>query len=245
MSDVGVISHLSPVRADGGAVFRTVVECLRDPFLGAGVAGWKRWTLFRSAVLVRDAAVDDLESLRTIFGTDSGPELDEKPGEGACAIASIAADPDQRLVVAGHDGRVVGAAHLVRAPLSPLQSAMAVHVAHLHVLEGSRRRGVGTALIEAAVSWAEEKDTDHVLVAASVELAGRQPVPGPARPDAARGGAGRLGHDPAGEAARRPAAGLPAATTGTSAPSGRSWRAAARCAGRRSRRPSEPSETAD
>lgn len=124
--------------------------------------------MFRSAVLVRDAAVDDLESLRTIFGTDSGPELDEKPGEGACAIASIAADPDQRLVVAGHDGRVVGAAHLVRAPLSPLQSAMAVHVAHLHVLEGSRRRGVGTALIEAAVSWAEEKDTDHVLVAASV-----------------------------------------------------------------------------
>lgn len=124
--------------------------------------------MFRSAVLVRDAVPDDLDALRRVFGTAAGPVLDETPGEGACAIASIAADPEQRLLVAVHDGRVVGAVQLMRAPISPLQATSAVHVAHLHVLDESRRRGVGTALMEAAVSWAEDKGTSHVLVAASV-----------------------------------------------------------------------------
>lgn len=124
--------------------------------------------MYRSAVLVRDAVPDDLDALRVVFGGAAGPVLDDTPGEGACAIASMAADPDQRLVVALLDGRVVGAVQLMRAPVSPLQSESAIHVAHLHVLDECRRHGVGTALMEATVSWAEDKGTSHVLAAASV-----------------------------------------------------------------------------
>lgn len=90
------------------------------------------------------------------------------PEESANAVARVAADPDQRLLVAEYGGRVVAAAHLARGPMSPLHTEAAVFVTHLHVLEGFRRHGAGRALIEATVSWAEEKDTSHVLVAASV-----------------------------------------------------------------------------
>lgn len=83
-------------------------------------------------------------------------------------MARIAADPDQRLLVGVLDDEVVGAAHLLRAPVSPIHTDTAIHVTHLHVLLGHRRHGVGKALLEAAVSWAEEKDTKHLLAAASV-----------------------------------------------------------------------------
>jgi len=124
--------------------------------------------VLRSAVVVRDAVPDDVDALREVFAGAAGPVVDETPGEAASAVASIAADPDRRLLVALLDGRVAGAAQLVRTSLSPLQAASAVHVIHLHVLDDCRRHGVGTALMEATVSWAEEKDTPHVLAAAAV-----------------------------------------------------------------------------
>ncbi len=88
--------------------------------------------------------------------------------ETATAVARIAADPDQRLMVGVLDGKVIGAVHLMRSPMAPIYSEQAIHVTHLHVLDEYRRHGVGHALIEATVTWAEEKDTGHVLAAASV-----------------------------------------------------------------------------
>ena len=61
--------------------------------------------------------------------------------------------------------------HLSRAPLSPLHTDTAIYVLHLQVIESARRHGVGRALMEATVTWAEEKDTSHVVAAASVVLA--------------------------------------------------------------------------
>ena len=124
--------------------------------------------MFRSAVTVRDADLGDVEALRFVMAGAAGPIVDETPGEADSAVARINADPDQRLLVALLDGQVAGAAHLVRASVSPLQSAQAVHILHLHVLDECRRRGVGTALMEATVAWAEEKDTSHVVAAANV-----------------------------------------------------------------------------
>jgi GNAT superfamily N-acetyltransferase len=83
-------------------------------------------------------------------------------------VARIAADPDQRLLVGLLEDKVVGAAHLIRGGVSPIHTETAIHVTHLHVLGTHRRHGVGKALIEAAVTWAEEKDTNHLLAAASV-----------------------------------------------------------------------------
>lgn len=125
--------------------------------------------MFRCAVNVRDAEPGDVDQLRELLAsvpTRAGEDV--RPAEAAAAVAAIAVDPDQRLLVAEADRQVVGVVHLVRAPLSPLQSGTAVHVLHLHVLDELRRHGVGRALMEATLSWAEEKESSHVLAAASV-----------------------------------------------------------------------------
>jgi GNAT superfamily N-acetyltransferase len=128
--------------------------------------------VLRSIVNVVDAAPEDAAALVELWGgpTARTPDGDATPHatqEAAAAVAGIAADPDQRLLVARLDDVVAGAVHLTRAPLSPVHSESAVYVLHLQVLEGCRRHGVGRALMEATVTWAEEKNTSHVVAAAS------------------------------------------------------------------------------
>lgn len=122
----------------------------------------------RCPVTVRDAQPEDVHALRELLAavtirSHEDPRLEDE----LTAIANLAADPEQRLVVAASDDDVVGVAHLVRATLSPLQTDTAVHVLHLNVREDMRRHGIGHALLEAAVTWAEEKDSSHVIVAAT------------------------------------------------------------------------------
>lgn len=129
--------------------------------------------MFRTAVNICDANPDDADALVQVWGTpaerghlaDAGAHAAQ---EAAAAVARIAADPDERLLVARIEEQVVGAVHLKRAPLSPVHSDMAVYVMHLQVVEAFRRHGVGRALIEASVGWAEEKGTEHVIAAAAV-----------------------------------------------------------------------------
>jgi GNAT superfamily N-acetyltransferase len=125
--------------------------------------------VIRCPVQVRDAEPDDVEELRGVLasGDDRGGDV-EQVAAGCTAVASIAADPDQRLLVAMLGGRIVGVAHLVRGPISPLQGDSAVQVLNLNVLEEFRRHGVGHALMEGAVAWAEEKDTTHIVAATPV-----------------------------------------------------------------------------
>jgi GNAT superfamily N-acetyltransferase len=126
----------------------------------------------RNPVQVRDAEPDDADALLEVWEEFRRNTNDRAPGrpagvEAANAIARIAADCDERLLVGLIDGEVAGAAHLVRARISPIHTETAIHITHLHVLTRRRRHGVGKALIEAAVTWAEEKDTTHLLAAAS------------------------------------------------------------------------------
>ncbi len=128
--------------------------------------------MWRQPVLVEEASPEDAAVLLELWG-GSGGRLERMAGpkplrDAAASLARIAADADQRLLVARVDGRVAGAVHLSRAPLSPLHSECGVHMLHLHVLEEFRKLGVGMALMEATVTWAEEKDISHVLTAASV-----------------------------------------------------------------------------
>ncbi len=126
----------------------------------------------RKPVQVRDAVPADAPALLEVWGEFRRGGSERTAGlaqmEAANAVARIAADPDERLLVGAIDDEVVGAAHLLRAGISPIHTDTAIHITHLHVLGTRRRQGVGKALIEAAVCWAEEKDTSHLLAAASV-----------------------------------------------------------------------------
>ncbi|QNN53043.1 GNAT family N-acetyltransferase [Nocardioides mesophilus] len=122
----------------------------------------------RCPLLVRDAELTDVPALRGLLTGSSARGFDDSdPTEAEAAVARISADPDQRLLVAVSEGEVIGTVQLIRAPLSPLHADNALHVAHLHVREDMQRHGVGRALMEATLSWAEEKGTMHVLAAAA------------------------------------------------------------------------------
>lgn len=119
--------------------------------------------------MVRDASPEDSAALIGILTAIPRRSTHEDLHAEACtAVAGIAAEPDQRLLVALVQDVVVGAAHLIRAPLSPLCGETAVHMTHLQVSDAARRNGVGRALIEAAVLWAEEKEDGHLLVIAPI-----------------------------------------------------------------------------
>jgi GNAT superfamily N-acetyltransferase len=128
--------------------------------------------LFRKTVVVRDATPDDAEALVRVWCPQATRPPSERDGpvsmaEGAARSAlRCAADPDQRMLVALVDDRVVGAVHLYLAPLSPLHAEQAVHLSHLNVVDEARRQGAGHALIEAAVCWAEERTCGYLLAAA-------------------------------------------------------------------------------
>lgn len=127
----------------------------------------------RCPVIVRDATPEDVPALVETWSDAARRSSCDRRSDQAgavdsrAAVARIAADPDQRLLVAVMERQVVGAAHLMRAPLSPLHTELAVYVSHLHVQHSFRRKGAGRALIETALRWAEEKDTTHLLAAAS------------------------------------------------------------------------------
>jgi GNAT superfamily N-acetyltransferase len=73
-------------------------------------------------------------------------------------------DPMRRLVVATHDGALVGFACFQFENVSPLDETPALHVAYLHVLSTHRRHGVGSALLEAATDAAESHGAHQVVV---------------------------------------------------------------------------------
>ena len=132
----------------------------------------------RSPVAVRTADPEDAAELievwtkttRESYGDDF-PECQVADGflitpevmEAAGAIARITADPSERLLVAELDGVIVGALHLRRGLVSPIQQLEVVHLSHLNVIPSHRRRGVASALLAAATAWAEEKDSTHLV----------------------------------------------------------------------------------
>jgi len=141
--------------------------------------------VFRSPVHVRDAVADDAAALVEVWSHFGDRATDRPVGaegeraaevvihgpaliEAEASIARLADAPDERLLVAVIEEQVVGAVHLQRRPLSPIHVETGVFVMHLQVVDAFRRHGVGRALLEATVTWAEEQDASHVIAAAAV-----------------------------------------------------------------------------
>lgn len=125
----------------------------------------------RMPVLVRDAVEVDASAICGLWaGPLHRPELDEgstRELEAERGIARTAGDPLARILVAEVEGALLGCAHLRLAYASPIRSERVLLVNHLQVAKHAERLGVGGALLEAAVSWAEHEGVASLLAPAA------------------------------------------------------------------------------
>jgi len=121
----------------------------------------------RSLVSLRSVTLEDASHLAEVW-TDVirrvGPE--DQAADMEAVVLEVLASDSQRIVVAEYDGKFAGAVHLEHTTMSALNREPVVRALSPHVLAPFRRHGVGTALMEAAVSWAEDLGIQHVATAA-------------------------------------------------------------------------------
>ncbi len=119
----------------------------------------------RHTLEIRDARPEDAGALLGLWNASGGrtEQATTRPvDEAFAALAQVAVDPDERFLLGFHEGDLVAALHLRRAAISPLHSDMAIHTSYLLVLPDHRKHGFARALLDVAVSWAEEKGVDKV-----------------------------------------------------------------------------------
>jgi GNAT superfamily N-acetyltransferase len=122
----------------------------------------------RSPVGLRDATLTDAERLAELwqpFLRRGG--ADDQLHDLATAIERLGDRPGERLLVAEYDGVFAGAAFLKTGTYSPVNPEPVLQVHNTAVVPAFRRRGIGKALVEAAVTWAEELGIGHVGTAAA------------------------------------------------------------------------------
>ncbi|PUA79104.1 GNAT family N-acetyltransferase [Nocardioides currus] len=122
----------------------------------------------RTSVHVRSADAADAPILRELWsdilrrGTAAEQEADL-----VGIIDDCNASGDRCLAVAEVDGRVAGAVLLEATTLTPLNLEPTLIAVSPHVLPEFRRRGVGTALMDAATRFAEAQGIATVATAAT------------------------------------------------------------------------------
>lgn len=122
----------------------------------------------RLAVTLRDAVSSDTTALCEIW---SGVIRRADPAQQLADLEQVVAQAeerdDTRVLVAEYDGQVVGAVYLRVDTVTPINFEPVLLTVSPHVLPGFRRHGVGRALLDAAVEWAEELGIGYVASAAT------------------------------------------------------------------------------
>lgn len=122
----------------------------------------------RSSITLRSASEQDALFLAELWAEHlRRGDREEQVADLERVIKEAAASPEQRLLVAEHDGRPAGAVLLRVATLSPTNLEPVVQCWTPTVVPHLRRHGVGRTLVEAAVAWAEDLGIPHVVTAAS------------------------------------------------------------------------------
>ena len=116
----------------------------------------------RSSVTLRDASLADVERLAELWAPYLRRGADEQLHDLATAIEQLGDHPGERLVVAEYDGEFAGAVFLRAATYSPVNPEPVLQAHNAAVVPEHRKRGVGKALMESAVTWAEELGIGHV-----------------------------------------------------------------------------------
>jgi GNAT superfamily N-acetyltransferase len=121
----------------------------------------------RSSVTLRDATLTDVPLLAELWQPFLRRSSDEQLHDLATAIEQVGDRPGERLVVAEYDGEFAGAVYLRAATYSPVNPEPVLQAHNTMVVPEHRHRGVGKALVECAVTWAEELGIGHVGTATS------------------------------------------------------------------------------
>jgi len=100
------------------------------------------------------------EALRRVDHQDQVADLE-------LLIKAASASPEQRFVVAEYDGELAGAVFLRLTTLTAVNLEPVVEAVSPHVFPQFRRHGIGSSLIECAVTFAEELGAAHVMAAAA------------------------------------------------------------------------------
>lgn len=94
-------------------------------------------------------------------------DTQDQVGDLETVIKRADASPEECLLIAEYDGSPVGAVLLRASTFAPLNPEPTVQVFAPHVLPAYRRKGVGHALMDAAVAFAEERGIEHLAAAVS------------------------------------------------------------------------------
>jgi N-acetylglutamate synthase-like GNAT family acetyltransferase len=126
----------------------------------------------RACVRVRPAStvdvpalVDLVQRLDTTSGVFSGKPLDDSTAEHlAERLTAILQESDRTLLVAVDEaGDIQGLLATRHDAIGAIDLTPVLHMTHLMVVPGQRRRGIGRTLLAAAVQLAEEQGLEHVL----------------------------------------------------------------------------------
>ena len=119
-------------------------------------------------VTLRCAEVPDAPALAELWAdVVRRADRQDQVADLELVIKTAAASPEQRLLVADHDGVLAGAIFLRVSTLSPINLEQTVQAISPHVFPQFRRHGIGRLLMESAVAFAEELGIGHVATAAS------------------------------------------------------------------------------
>lgn len=129
----------------------------------------------RLNVRVRPATADDVPALvELVQAVDTGtgvfsgkPLQDHSTGHLTERFTEILRSDRTLLVAAEDTGAVVGMLAARRDAVGAIDLSPVLHVTHLMVAPGHRRRGIGRSLLAAAVHLADEGGLEHVLTTAA------------------------------------------------------------------------------
>ena len=125
---------------------------------------------------IRPAVMSDYDQLCALFDEvdalhrDTRPEIFRKPDgpiRSVEHVTKLVSGPNSTILVAEHDGRLVGLAVMTEQPVSshPLHvPRRVVEIVTVVVRKAARRQGIGKSLIAAALDWARQRGAQHVEI---------------------------------------------------------------------------------
>jgi predicted N-acetyltransferase YhbS len=122
----------------------------------------------RQPVSMRQAVIGDVPFLVELWSEVlRKADRQEQVHDLETIVKEAAESAEQRLLVAEYDGEPAGAVLLRVTAMTPLNLEPTVQALAPTVTQSFRSKGIGSALMESAVLWAEEMGIGHITTAAT------------------------------------------------------------------------------